>query len=321
MKHPLLIAAAFASLASCDAPLQEQYVLSSQSSLPEGVAFDAASESFFATAIQGGQITRVTALGQELVFHRSDDLNLSFSGAHVDDARRVLWVCAVDVKSSPTPRSKIVGFDIRGGGKIVRSVDLGEGSFCNDLTTDDDGAVYASDSALPHIYRLAPGAEGVDVFATDPRFAPASPGLIGLNGLDISPDGEHLLVAKSVPATLFRVPLHEPDEIGVVTFSGDPFGMPGDPRFPGPDGIEFLDEELYVAFDGGVQQLRFAGDDFAHAFVRTTTAVPTGLSSLTVADGRLYAIDSEVYRVLYGGQPPELPFRILHVDTGLFDAR
>lgn len=321
MKHPLLIAAAFAALASCDAPLQEQYVLSSQSSLPEGVAFDAASESFFATAISGGQITRVTALGQELVFHRSDEPNLSFSGAHVDDARRLLWVCAVDVKSGPAPRSRIVAFDIARGGKIVRSVDLGDGSFCNDLTTDDDGAVYATDSALPHVYRLAPEAEGVDVFATDPRFAPATPGVIGLNGVDIAPDGESLLVAKSVPPTLFRVPLHEPDEVGVVTFSGDAFGMPGDPRFPGPDGIEFLGDELYVAYDGGVQQLRFAGEQFDHAVVRTTTAVPTGLTSLTVAEGRLYAIDSEVYRVMYGGQPPELPFRILHVDAGLFDAQ
>lgn len=321
MKHPLLIAAAFASLASCDAPLQEQYVLSSQSSLPEGVAFDAASESFFATAIQGGQITRITALGQELVFHRSDEPDLSFSGAHVDDARRRLWVCAVDIKSGPAPRSRIVGFDIPGGGKIVRSVDLGEGSFCNDLTTDDDGVVYATDSAQPHIYRLAPDGEGVEVFATDPRFAPAAPGVIGLNGIDLAPDGESLLVVTSVPAQLFRVALHEPGDIGVVTFSGDAFGMPGDPRFPGPDGIEFLGDELYVAFDGGVQQLRFAGDDLAHAVVRTTTAVPTGLTSLTVAEGRLYAIDSEVYRVMYGGQPPELPFRILHVDDGLFDAQ
>lgn len=320
MNKSLPIAAALASLASCDAPLQEQYVLSSQSSLPEGVAFDAASESFFATAIHGGQITRITALGQEMVFHRSDEPNLSFSGAHVDGARRLLWVCAVDIKTGPAPRSKIVGFDLREGG-LVRSVDLGEGSFCNDLTTDADGNVYASDSAQPNIWRVGPDGAGLTVFASDPRFAPAAPGTIGLNGIDVSPDGDSLLVVRSIPAELFRVALDDPRDVGVVTFSGDPFAMPGDPRFPGPDGIEFLGDELYVAFDGGVQQLSFAGDDHAHAVVRTTTAVPTGLSSLTVADGRLYAIDSEVFRVMYGLQPPELPFRIVHVDTGLFDAQ
>lgn len=320
MNKSLLFAAALASLASCDAPLQEQYVLSSSSSLPEGVAFDAASESFFATAIRGGEITRISALGQEQVFHRSQEPNLSFAGAHVDDARRLLWVCAVDLSSGPAPRSRVVALAI-GDGEVVRDVDLGDGSFCNDVTTDDDGAVYATDSAQPKIHRVAPGADVAEVFATDERFAPPAPGRIGLNGIDVTPDGEDLLVVTSFPAQLFRVPLADPATVAVVTFSGDAFGMPGDPRFPGPDGLEFLGDELYVAYDGGIQQLRFSGETFARAEVRTTTAVPTGLTSLTAAEGRLYAIDSEVYGTLYGGQPPELPFRIVHVDVGLFDAR
>lgn len=315
MKHTVLLSAVLAVVASCDVPLQEQYALESQSSLPEGVAYDALTRSFFATAINGGEITRISALGQEHVFYASDDPSASFGGAHVDVARRLLWVCQVDVKTDPIPNSKVLAFDT--DGDLVHSVDLGEPSFCNDIVTDKTGAAYATDSALPNIYRIDPKGEGFEVFASSPQWAPVSPGVIGLNGLDISPDGKDLYVVTTVPAGLYRVPLANPTGIQSVSFSGDPFAVPGDPRFPGPDGLEFVGDELYVVYDGGVQQLSLVGP--AQATVKTTTAVPTGLTSAVDAEDRLYVIDSEVFRVLYMLQPPELPFSILHVDTAVFD--
>lgn len=318
MKYTVLLPAVLAVLASCDVPLQEQYALESQSSLPEGVAFDPLTASFFATAINGGQITQISALGQESVFYASDDPLASFGGAHVDPARRLLWVCQVDVKTDPIPNSKVVAFDIDDG-DLVHSVDLGEPSFCNDLVTDKAGAVYATDSALPNIYRVDPKTESLEVFASSPQWAPVAPGAIGLNGLDVSPDGESLLVVTTVPPALYRVQLDDPTDIATVSFSGDTFAVPGDPRFPGPDGVEFVGDELYVVYDGGVQQLSFTGA--TQATVRTTTAVPTGLTSAVDAGDRLYVIDSEVFRVLYLHQPPELPFSILHVDTAVFDAQ
>lgn len=318
MKYTVLLPAVLAVLASCDVPLQEQYALESQSSLPEGVAFDPLTASFFATAINGGQITQISALGQESVFYASDDPLASFGGAHVDPARRLLWVCQVDVKTDPIPNSKVVAFDIDDG-DLVHSVDLGEPSFCNDLVTDKTGAVYATDSALPNIYRVDPKTASFEVFASSPQWAPVAPGTIGLNGLDVSPDGESLLVVTTVPPALYRVQLDDPTDIATVSFSGDAFAVPGDPRFPGPDGVEFVGDELYVVYDGGVQQLSFTGA--TQATVRTTTAVPTGLTSAVDAGDRLYVIDSEVFRVLYLHQPPELPFSILHVDTAVFDAQ
>lgn len=320
MKNTVLLslaAAALPVLASCDIPLPEQYELASSSSLPEGIAYDDLSYSFFATAINGGKITRISALGQEHVFYATNDPTVSFSGAHVDAERRLLWVCQVDVKTDPIPNSKVVAFDIDER-SLVRTIDLGEPSFCNDLVTDEDGAVYATDSALPNIYRIGSDNQ-LEVFATGPQFVAG--GSIGLNGLDIAPNGEELLVVKTMPPALYRVSLADPADITEVTFSGDVFSPPGDPRFPGPDGIEFLGDELYVIYDGGVQQLSFDGDDHTHAEVRSTTDVPSGLTSAVDAEGRLYAIDSEVYRVLYMFQPPVLPFKILHLDEALFAAQ
>lgn len=303
---------------SCDLPLPEQFTLKSTSSLPEGVAYDGVTHTFFATAINGGQITRVTPLAQEIVFHADADPNRSFGGAHVDEAHRLLWVCVVDVKTNPFPTSQVWGFNIESK-KVARKIPLPPVSFCNDLVTDDAGNVYVTDSANPSIYKITPNSNTFSALVTAPEFAPIAPGAVGLNGLDLSPDGERLVVVKTFPASIFSVPLADPQAFVAVQTSGDAFGgPPGDPRFPGPDGAEFFGDELYVVYDGGVQQLSFSGDDWSQASVRTTTAVPSGLTSVTTTADDLYVIDSEVFRTLYLGLPPILPFTILHVDTDLF---
>lgn len=304
-------------LPSCDVPLQTQYTLQSTTSLPEGVAYDDLTHTFFATAINGGQITRVTPLGQEIVFHSDPNPNISFGGAHVDEERRRLWVCAVDVKTNPYPTSEVWAFNIESK-KRTHKISLNQpASFCNDLVTDEHGSLFVTDSANPNIYRVDPTLSTFSVFLTAPQFA-GPPGGVGLNGLDFTPDGDRLLVATTMPAALYSVPVADPQAFVAVQTGGDPFAMPGDPRFPGPDGVEFLDDRLYIAYDGGVQQLTFSDPDFTQATVATTTAVPSGLTSLTAADGQLYAIDSEVFRALYMFLPPELPFSILHVAPELF---
>lgn len=316
----LLATSLIALSSACDVPMPEQFELKSTSSLPEGVAYDGVTHTFFATAINGGQITRVTPLAQEIVFHADKDPNRSFGGAHVDEANRRLWVCVVDVKTNPFPTSQVWAFNIESK-KVTHKVALPPVSFCNDLVTDDDGNVYATDSANPTIYKIAPKTSALSTLVTAPEFAPVAPGAIGLNGLDLAPDGEHLLVVKTVPAAVYSVPLADPQAFVPVLTSGDNFGgPPGDPRFPGPDGAEFVGDQLYVVYDGGVQQLSFTGGDWAQASVKTTTAVPGGLTSATVAEDQLYVIDSEVFRVLYLSLPPILPFTISRVDPGLFEA-
>ncbi len=311
-------AAVAAALLSCDTPLQEQYVLASQSSLPEGVAYDAETQTFFATAVRGGELTRISPLGQEHVFYRHDDVGVSFLGAEVDGARRRLWVCEVDLRGSQ-PASRVVALDLEEA-RPVSGQELPPGAYCNDVAVAADGSVYVSDSAQPNIYKVDADGAKLELFATDPRFAPSIEGQLGLNGIAVAPDGESLLVVRMSSPALFRVGLGEPREVSAVGLTGDEFGVPDDPRFPGPDGVAFLGESLYVAFDGGVQEVAFVGEEHRRASVRTTTAVPRGLSSLTVTeDGQLYAIDSEAYRVLYEGRPAELPFRIVRVDLGSFD--
>ena len=312
-----LLASLVVVLPSCDFTMQEEYTLHSAESLPEGVAYDGVTHTFFATAINGGKITRITPLGQEIVFHAEANPNLSFGGAHVDEQRRRLWVCVVDLKTNPFPTSQVWAFNIETKQR-THNIALPPVSFCNDIVSDAAGKLYVTDSANPNIYSITPSQPGFSVFLTSPQFTPVGPGALALNGLDLSPDGERLIAVTTVPPGIYSIPIADPQSFVPVQTTGDAFSMPGDPRFPGPDGAEFLDDRLYVVYDGGVQELTFSDEDLTQASVATTTAVPTGLTSVTVAEGQLYVIDSEVFRALYLNQPPELPFAILEVETGLF---
>lgn len=312
MRARSLVIAAACVASACETPMRAYYVLASEDSLPEGLAFDPGSDTFFATAARGGTVTRVTPLGQELAFYRAEAPGVSLLGAHVDAGAGLLWVCEVDLRVAGAPRSRVLGLQIEDAA-LVRAVALPGPAYCNDLTSDEAGVVYATDSAQPRIFAVED--EVARVLVEDLRFAGV--GGLGLTGVDVAPDGESLLVARMSPPALFRVGLTGAVEIAEVSFTGDAFAMPGDPRFPGPDGLAFVGEALYVAYDGGVQQLRFVSA--TRAEVRTTTAVPLGLTSLSAAGGHLYAIDSDAYRVLYGRQQADPPFSIVRIDLGRFD--
>ena len=311
--------------AGCDVPLQDQYELRSSTSVPKGIAYDSEPQVFYATALSGGEITMITSLGREYLFYASDDANLSFTGAAVDVERRLLWVCAVDRKSEPAlPHSEILGLSLKDR-EVVHRVDLRDirddyaPNVCEALAVGDDGVVYAADALQPAIYTFDAGAGRTSILLEDSILGSAHDHGVGLSGIALHPDGEHLLAAKSDPPELFVIPLGSPEELAQVRFPGEPLGRVGDPRLPAAGGIGFVDETLYVTFPGAVQELTFTDQEkLRTARVRTTTAVPSGISAVTSADGAAYAIDSDAYRVEQLGLRPDSNFSIVRVGDHLF---
>ncbi|HGG56946.1 MAG TPA: hypothetical protein ENK31_04025 [Nannocystis exedens] len=328
MTTRLTLFAALAGIAltfACDVPLQERYELRSSTSIPKGIGYDSVAQVFYATALNGGEITLITSLGREYLFYASDDRKISFTAAAVDDERRVLWVCAVDRKSEPAlPKSSILGFDLDEQ-EIVHRVDLGDlrdrfaPSACEALDVSKEGIVYAADALQPVIYRFDPGSTEASIFVDDATLAPPHEGGVGLSGVALHPDGEHLLAAMSDPPRLFVIAIDEPTALQEVLFPDKALGRVGDPRLPAAAGIGFVGEQLYVAFPGAVQQLTFADQDqLRTAHVKTTVKVPNGISALTAADGAAYAIDSDAYRVEQLGLQPDGEFSIVRVSPQLF---
>lgn len=300
--------------------------------VPEGVAFDPLRGDFYATAIFGGRITRVDGgTGVEETFYQEQNPLLSFAGAAVAPFRRVLWMCAVDIVTDPmAPAGQVYALDISAGGAgdVIRTFPLPGPFFCNDVTLDYAGNAYVTSSIGPTIFRVPAAALddpalGAEPFATSLDFLPdfSIPGALGLNGIELTPDGRKLVVVRSIPPAMFSIDLDDPTDIRAVQFTGgDAFSQNPDPAgdpiaFLAPDGLAFLAGRLYVAYHGAVQRVTFSGCDYDTATVASKVDVPTGLSTLAVAWGRLYAIDSEVVPVTQTqlGLPVELPNAIVRV--------
>jgi sugar lactone lactonase YvrE len=294
--------------------IRDVYTLGSPMSLPEGVAFDSKSRCFFATALNGGQITRIdAATGEETVFFTAQTEVNQFSGAKVDTERRLLWVCASDMR---TAQGGVIVLDADSG-ELRHTFMLARGGICNDVCLDADGVAYVTDSFQPVIYRVDARSERSDEFVRDDRMA-ASMGRMGLNGIAVTPDGQSIIGGFSSPSKLFVVPRGSPERVREVTLSGDPFTVENDPNFTGADGLLFIEDRLYVVHHGGVQQVTFTAADHSEGVVKRALAPESGLTTATVADGELYVIKSDVLRVFHMRQPPDLPFKIYRFPRELF---
>lgn len=314
MKIPHILPVLIASLilAACDndnnspeAPLLDRYVLSSEDSVPEGVAFDPKERAFYATSLQGASITRIASDGTKSIF-RPADHRARLGGVKIDPDRRWLWVCAQQME---TPDNRVWVYDLEST-ELVLEFFLGalstNGS-CNDLVLDERGIAYVTDPANPYLYKLDPDSGEGEVFATDPLFHDQTGAQLGLNGIAISPDGDALIVARYIPASLLRVSLPDAAEITELTLSGD--------TLPSPDGLAVLDGDVYSVANSHVSRIRLEGTTRGTV---VNAELISGLSTATVAENELYVIKSEVTNFIVN-QPLQLPFEIFRVERDLFE--
>ncbi len=287
-------------------PLSDRYELSSDDSVPEGVAFDPQERAFYTTSLQGGGIVRINAAGEETIF-RTADRRARLVGAKVDARQRRLWVCAQQVDGAD---NRVWVFNLATA-QLDREFLLGaltaNGS-CNDLVLDSAGVAYVTDPANPYLYRLDPATGTGSILATDPLFDDITGAGLGLNGIALSPDGSALIVGKFVPASLLRVSLPDAESIEPIALTGD--------TLPSPDGLAVLDGDLYAVSADSVSRVRANANFTAGSVV--TVAQKKGLSTATVAESRLYVIKSEVLNFVLN-RPLNTPFEIFRVDSGAFD--
>ncbi|NND68899.1 MAG: hypothetical protein HKN19_15015, partial [Halioglobus sp.] len=219
-----------------------------------------------------------------------------------------LWACASNVDDID---GRVWLFDLRNR-ELLQEFFLGalfpDGS-CNDLALDADGFAYVTDPGNTALYKLDPGTGEGEVFANDPLLADTLiPGL-GQNGIVVNAAGDALIVAKFLPPGLVRISLPNADSISAITLTGD--------DFPTPDGLVELDGDIYSVADSSVARTRLNADSTAGE-VAVAVQPTLGLSTATVAEGRVYVIKSAVTNLVLG-QPLNLPFAIYSIDLDAFD--
>lgn len=171
------------------APIEIQ--LEDNGLLPEGIAYDAPSHSFFLGSVARHKIVRVSDDGAVLDFtNPRADLD-PVLGVAVDSPRRKLYAVstsAMTAEGRKNRRNAVVVFDIDTG-SFLRRVDIPAATQLNDVAVAAGGRVFTTDSGAGAVYELTEGTSAREVVA---------PGTLpGANGLAASPDAKKLYVAHN----------------------------------------------------------------------------------------------------------------------------
>ena len=142
---------------SVNIAIAEQMLSLDDNFFPEGIAISKNGD-IFVGSLKENKIVRFKnneKKSEIFVPPNSNSLN-SVIGIIADNRNKILWACSSNPGVSNYPSDKVVSlkaFDINTG-DFIQSYEFPNGGFCNDITLDSNGNVYATDSFNPRILRL-----------------------------------------------------------------------------------------------------------------------------------------------------------------------
>ena len=159
--------------------------------LPEGMAYDAPSESFFVGSIAKRKVVRISKEGRVTDFTVEGAGMDHVLGLAVDAPRRILYAVstsALTAEGRKNRRNAIFAYDVDSG-RLLRRMEIAGAIGLNDVAVAPGGRVFTTDSGSGAVY---------EVFADRQPKAWVEPrGLPGANGLAASADAKHLYVAHN----------------------------------------------------------------------------------------------------------------------------
>jgi sugar lactone lactonase YvrE len=164
--------------------------------VPEGLAYDPNTKTFFLGSVYRRKIVAVNAAGQARDFSQESDGLWSVMGLKVDATRRSLWGCTAghvqmtDAKPEDDGKTAVFKYDLASG-KLLKKYpvpDDGRKHWLGDLAFDSHGNVYASDSLSPAIYVIRQDKDEIASLLAGPPF-------INPQGIVLTPDEKELLMA------------------------------------------------------------------------------------------------------------------------------
>ena len=192
------------------------------------------------------------------------------------------------------------------------------GGFCNDITKDNQGNIYITDSWNPRILRLEKGKKDLSVWNKNEIFSGEG---FNLNGIDF--DGhDSLYVNKYNTGQFFKINLRNKQLVEIK--------LPR-PLFA-PDGLKILDKNKILIAEGGVNRndpnLARAGTGkitlvtIDEAWVANLETIASGLDLPTTFvlepnKKALWVVESQYDHLFKYKRNPHYPFRITKVDLNI----
>jgi len=173
------------------------------------------------------------------------------------------------------------------------------------MVVGPDGSVYVTNSFAPEILLLPPGGQQLEVWLTDPQFAPPKEGA-GLDGIAFGGDG-NLYVNTFTPGELFRIDVKDGAAAKVTKLkTSRPLSH--------PDGLRVLQGNQFLMIEGGgsLDRVTVTGDSATIETVKDGFVQPTSVTRVGdtafVSEGQLSSL---AYKAK--GEAPRLPFRVYAV--------
>jgi len=231
---------------------------------------------------------------------------LSVLGVMGDEQSNTLWLCsaAMPVPGAPPANGKpssLMAFDLRTGAQKASYPFPPPNSACNDIAVDSDGAVYATDTPNGRIFKLAPGANALELYAQDEK-------LKGVDGIVFSGDGT-LYVNIVTRGAILRI-----DRKADRSFAGTTELTLSEP-IKGPDGFRLIEGNRFLQAQGQggrIDEVRISGNTATIRKLRDGLNSPPGV---TLVGNTVYAIEGKIGYLVdpkLKGQDPG-PFKALAI--------
>lgn len=234
-------------------PLQMDLITSKESAssidiiepalFPEGIDYDKQNNRFLVSSITRGDIGQV--IDGEYSPWVSNENFVSTLGLHVDQSRKRVLITNSNINGG---LAALAAYDLSGNFLFYTDLHtLTEGGhFVNDVTVDNKGNAYVTDSYAGLLYKVTPDGQA-EIFLAAQALAPTPPAF-GMNGIDYDPRG-FLLISRADTHSLIKVPLDDPEAYSEVQLDTQLFS---------PDGIYFKspNELLVVSGNFGGENAR-----------------------------------------------------------------
>lgn len=269
--------------------------------IPEGIAYDPVSHSFFVSSLYCRKIVEVDASGnaRDFIPEKQDGI-WSVLGMEVDPKRRTLWAVSSNSEDDMLmkyPESETVGqtgifkFDLETK-KLIKKYVLnvkGERHFFNDLAITNAGDVYITDSNDSSVYRIVAAQDKLEQFVK-------SAGMNYPNGIALSADDSHLYVANLAGILVIDLTSKEvkalsaPESVATSSIDGMVFYKNSLIANQGLTGVERV-SRFYLSSDPGrIEKLELLQVNHP-MFVLPTTGVIAEDSFYFIANSQIRSFD------------------------------
>jgi sugar lactone lactonase YvrE len=252
--------------------------------IPEGIEFDQTHQRFLVGSLRDGTVYQLERDGRLIPVAEDEEL-VSSIGIEVDEARRRLLVANSDWSVFATGgvgHAKLGVFDL-GNGERIAMVDLGATIeerteetvfFANDVTVDDQGTIYVTDTRTDAIYRVDDAYQATLLHRFEPSetFRP--------NGIVYHASGYLLVVGGE---SVFKVPLDDPASASQVVLT-EPI--------PGADGAVWTHDQhlAIVANRANRVVVLTSSDEWASAELVGSAPYEVMATTVAVVGDQLYVV-------------------------------